>query len=281
MPAGQQEGRQEREDAPALFWRWHPSANARATIIVVHGLGEHSGRYGHVFDTLNAHGYSCLAIDLRGFGHSGGPRACLDRFGDYLDDVDAGFGLAQSLGEAPARLLLGHSMGGLIAARYAQERGANLAGVALSSPGLAILGTVPLWKHGLGVALSRLLPRFSLPTEIDPSDLSHDRKIVEALSQDPLAVGVISARLYTELRLNQAIAIERADRVQCPLLLQAADPDQVVDVAGARRFLERLEGVEVKSHFYPGLYHEIFNETTREEVLGDLIDWLGARGLDS
>jgi lysophospholipase len=281
MAAGQQEGLQEREGAPALFWRWHPSAMSRATIVVVHGLGEHSGRYGHVFDTLNAHGYSCLAIDLRGFGQSGGPRACLHSFEDYLDDVDAGFALARCLGEAPARLLLGHSMGGLIAARYAQERGGNLAGIALSSPGLAILGKVALWKHGLGVVLSRLLPRFSLPTEIDPSDLSHDRKIVEALTKDPLAVGVISARLYTELRLNQATAIERADKVPCPLLLQAADPDQVVDVAGTRRFLARLEGVEVHTHFYPGLYHEIFNETTREAVLGDLTDWLDAQELDS
>ena len=281
MPADQQEGCQEREGAPPLFWRWRPSANPRATIVVVHGLGEHSGRYGHVFDTLNAGGYSCLAIDLRGFGQSGGPRACLERFEDYLDDVDAGFDLARDLGGMPARLLLGHSMGGLIATRYAQERGGNLAGVALSSPGLAILGKVVFWKHALGVVLSRLLPRFSLPTEIDPSDLSHDRKSIEALGKDPLAVGVISARLYTEFCLNQAAAIEQASRVPCPLLLQAADPDQVVDVAGTRRFLARLEGVEVEAHFYPGLYHEIFNETTRESVLGDLIDWLDALKLNS
>jgi lysophospholipase len=281
MAAGQQEGCQEREAAPPLFWRWQPSASPRATIVVVHGLGEHSGRYGHVFDALNTGGYSCLAIDLRGFGQSGGPRACLERFEDYLDDVDAGFELAQSLGGQSARLLLGHSMGGLIAARYAQERGGNLAGVALSSPGLAILGKVPLWKHALGVVLSRLAPRFSLPTDIDPDDLSHDREVVEALSCDPLIVGVISARLYTELRLNQAIAMERAARIPCPLLLQAAEPDQVVDVAGTHRFLGRLDGVHVEAYFYPGLHHEIFNELEKEKVLGHLVGWLDGRGFDS
>ncbi len=250
---------------------------AKASVVVVHGLGEHSGRYEHVFDALNQAQFHALAVDLRGFGRSGGARACVDRFDDYLDDVDGGFALAQELGGQPARWLLGHSMGGLIVARYAQKRGAGLSGIALSSPGFAIKDEVPLWKHSLGVVLSRLLPRFSLPTEIRPTDLTRDLEMLAPLANDDLVVSSMSARLYIELLGAQGAALAEAGCIDCPVLLQAAEADQVVDVAGSYRFLAGISHGEVDSHFYPDLYHEIFNEHERAEVLGHLVQWLGRR----
>ena len=136
-----------------IFYRWHPAAEPRATILVIHGFAEHSGRYLHVFDRLNEAGFDCFAIDYRGHGRADGRRAYIDRFADYLDDVSAGFDLMRERRPDGPRFLLGHSQGGLICAAHAMGRRPAIDGLVLSGPFLGVALKVPAWKDALGRVL--------------------------------------------------------------------------------------------------------------------------------
>jgi lysophospholipase len=254
-----------RAHAPELFVRWRPAPEPRAVVAVIHGFGEHSGRYEHVFAALGARGYSCLAVDLRGFGRSEGRRAYIDDFDDYLDDTGEALALARDRGGELPLFLLGHSMGGLICTRFAQERGreADLAGLA-----------IPAWKQVLGKVASRLAPRLSLPTEINPEALSHDPAVHDAVLADPLMNHTASARWFTESLAAQEKALDPARAVPCPLLLLAAGDDAIVEPEAERLFLERTTTEDAEGRVYDRLFHEIFNEVEQDEVLRDLLDWL-------
>jgi len=265
-----------REGCPDLFARWRPCADPRALVVVIHGFGEHSGRYEHVFKALGGCRYATLAIDLRGFGQSGGHRAYIDVFDDYLDDVEAAIGLARERGPGMPVFLLGHSMGGLICTCLAQDRGRrlDLAGLAISSPAFGFRIRVPLWKDLLARVASRLTPRFSLPTTLDPAYFTHDAKMSEAARNDPLMTFQASARWFIESLASQKRALDPSRPVPCPLLVLVAGDDKIVEPAVEKQFIEETTTSDVESKVYEPLFHEIFNEVERDEVLGDLLAWL-------
>ena len=263
---------------PELYARWRPAPDERAAVLVVHGYGEHSGRYEHVFAALNARGYSCLGFDCRGFGQSGGRRAYVRSFDDYLDDVQWGLDqLATHTDQRP--FLLGHSQGGLVAAQFVVARSPELRGLVLSSPALRFALRVPRWKRALAHVLSKLWPTFTLPSEVDSRDLSHDEAAREALRDDPLIVRVGTARWYTECLRAQQRVLAGAGAVQIPTLLQVAGEDRVVDAAVTRRFFEQLGAADRTWIDYPDLYHEVYQEpaSDRSRALRDLGDWLDGR----
>lgn len=267
-----------RPQGPELFVRWRPAAQSRGVVAVIHGFGEHSGRYEHLFDALGQERLACLAIDLRGFGQSEGQRGHVDRFEDYLDDTAVALSLARERCSGQPVFLLGHSMGGLVCARFAQERGqeAGLAGLVLSSPALGFALKIPAWKSLLGRVASRLLPGLSMPTRICPEELSHDPLVHEAAEKDPLMTHTASARWFTESLAAQARALEAGGALPCPLLLLAAGSDSIVEVDASRRFLVQAEAGAhgAQAQFYEHLFHEIFNELEREQVCADLLAWL-------
>ncbi len=263
---------------PELFECWRPVDAARGAVLVVHGFGEHSGRYEHVFEALNARGYSCLGVDYRGFGRAAGRRAFVRSFDDYLDDVQWGLdALAERWPGAP--FLLGHSQGGLICARFAIARAPTLRGLVLSSPALRFSVSVPAWKRGLAHLLSAVWPSFTLPAEIPARDLTHDEEALRRLREDPLLVRVATARWYTECLRAQEQTLAGAAALRAPFLLQAAGDDRVVDAAVTRAFFDAA-GAEDKTWIdYPGLFHEVYQETevARGHALHDLTEWLDAR----
>jgi len=267
---------------PELHARWRPAATERGAVLVVHGYGEHSGRYEHVFAALQRRSYSCLGIDCRGFGQSGGRRAFVRCFDEYLDDVQWGLDeLRRHTDRAP--VLLGHSQGGLIAALFAIERAPTLAGLVLSSPALRFALRVPAWKRALAHLLSAAWPTFALPSKVDARDLTHDEALREALREDPLVVRVGTARWYTESLRAQRRALDGAARVVTPTLLQVAGSDRIVDASVTRAFCGRLGAKDVSWVEYPALCHEVYQEAAagRGEALADLCRWLdGARGDD-
>ncbi len=267
---------------PELHARWRPAATERGAVLVVHGYGEHSGRYQHVFDALNARGYACLGIDYRGFGRAAGRRAFVRSFDDYLDDVQ--WGLDTLRDRAPgAPFLLGHSQGGLICARFAIARAHPLRGLVLSSPALRFAVTVPGWKRAASRVLAKVWPSFTLPSKVDARDLTHDEALREALREDPLIVRVGTARWYTESLRAQRRALDGAARVVTPTLLQVAGSDRIVDASVTRAFCGRLGAKDVSWVEYPALFHEVYQEAAagRGEALADLCRWLdGARGDD-
>jgi len=266
-----------RDDTQLLF-RWHRFDGARALVVLIHGFGEHSGRYVHVLNALNEAGYACLAIDLRGHGRSGGRRAFVQRFTDYLDDVDAAVALGRERMAAGPLFLVGHSMGGLVVANWIAERGDQAAGFVVTSPAMGVALRVPAWKDGLGRVMSRLLPGLAIPTGIDPTLVSRDKAVVEAYVGDRLILKSATARWYVEFLAAQEAALRTAPGVRTPALVLQAGSDGLVDRDASKRYADALGGDDVTFSSYEGLYHELFNEPEQREVLAAVVAWLDARG---
>ncbi|MFM7506723.1 MAG: lysophospholipase [Rubrivivax sp.] len=265
-------------DGLALALAEWPVPVPRGLVVVVHGLGEHAARYGHVARALNAAGWSVLAYDQRGHGRSGGPRGRLPRADGLLED------LALVLDHAPhtggPRVLLGHSMGGAVAARFVAEAlsarpagwSRSVQGLVLSSPALAArLSAWQRWQLAIG---ERFLPDLAQRNGIDPRGLSHDGAAVAAYVADPLVHDRISARLARFVLDAGEHVRAAAPRWALPMLLMWGGADSLVDPAGSRAFAAAAPAAVVSAWEFEAMRHEIFNETEREGVLMRLVQWL-------
>ena len=257
-----------------LFYRWHPAAEPKGTLVITHGFGEHSGRYLHLLAWLNQHGWSALAYDYRGHGRADGRRAYVDRYDDYLDDLGVALDLARERSPGSPLFLIGHSQGGLITATYAARRRPDVLGMALSGPAMGLSLPVPGWKDALGRAMSRWWPSLTIPTGLDPGLVSRDPDVVAAYRGDPLVLTKATARWYVEFITAQAAILELAPSCTLPTLLMQGTDDGLVSVEASRRFFDRLGAADKTWQPYGGWYHEIFNEPDKEQVFDALGDWL-------
>jgi alpha-beta hydrolase superfamily lysophospholipase len=275
-----QETRQRMKDGTELLVRtWLPAPESgapRGTVILVHGMAEHSGRYSHVAKVLTDLGLRVRAFDLRGHGKSGGPRMALDAQDNYLTD------LAEIIDAAVAEwhetpFVLGHSMGGLIVARFTTARMRPVRGVLLSSPALRV--KLP---PGAGIVrgmLSALAPKLAVPNPVDPAKLSHDPSVAPAYRADALVQGTISASLLEFMLNAMTQAQQDAPRLDAPMLLMAGGADSIVDPSGSRDFYANApEALRTLAWFDSG-YHEIFNEAEpmRSEVFRKMTEWLASQ----
>jgi len=255
-------------DGTGLLLRsWESSEAPRAAVVIVHGLGEHSGRYEHVGSHLAAQGFLALAIDLRGFGGSDGKRAFVKDFAEFFDDVQTAIDAAAGPG-VPV-VLLGHSMGGLVALGYSQERdGADF--LVLSSPSLD--AEVPAAKRVAARVLRRIMPGISLPNDITADQLSRDPAVGEAYFADRLVHTKTTAGLGGAFL--EAMAIIRAGPVPVPTLVIHGEADSLVP-AGFSEPLAAREGVERVT--FPDFRHESFNEDGGTRAIAVVTDWIKAR----
>jgi acylglycerol lipase len=260
-----------------IYWQaWLPSAAPRASVVIAHGAGEHSGRYAHVAARLVADDYAVYALDHRGHGQSGGPRALIDRIDHAVTDLDALVVQAHSEHPHAPVYLLGHSMGGTVALRYALRHQDRLSGLILSGP-LAALDATPAPVRVMARAFSAIAPR--LPAVgVDASLVSRDPTVVKAYETDPLVHhGKLPVRTVVEL----AAAIEsfpvEVGAITVPTLIMYGTADGLCPKAGSAMLSERIGAVDKTVEAYDGLYHEIFNEPEQGEVLDELCRWLGAR----
>ncbi|AVP56341.1 alpha/beta hydrolase [Pulveribacter suum] len=258
---------------------WAPSAaqGRRATALLVHGLGEHAGRYGPVAQRLNACGLQVRGYDQHGHGASGGARGALARDDQLPDD------LAQVLDATRAGMpageplvLVGHSMGGLVAADFVARGLRPVDALVLSSPALAAFLN-PLQKLLLAT-LPRLLPNLRVGNGLDADGLSHDAQVVAAYRADPLCHDRISARLARYIATGGAPVVAAAPRWRVPTLLMWGEQDRIVNPAGARAFAAAAPADVLTARGFAGLRHEIFNELQAEPVFTLLQDWLARRG---
>ncbi len=254
---------------------WRPEA-AKAVVALAHGLGEHSGRYNNVVGWLVPRGYAIYALDHRGHGRSGGRRGHVDRFSDYLDDLQHLVGLASAAEPGRPVFLLGHSLGGLIALAYAIERPQGLQGVVASSPGLRRRFEVPPSKLFLGNLMSRIWPTFTQHSGLPASGLSHDPQVALEYVGDKLVHDLVSARLFIEITTAAEQVLSDAGRLAIPCLLLQGEDDPIVDPQATREFYTRASSADKALRTYPGFYHEGFNEVGKERPLGDLVAWLDA-----
>jgi alpha-beta hydrolase superfamily lysophospholipase len=254
------------------FERWAPpdGAASKPAVVIVHGFGEHSGRYEHVAQVLAGVGRSTWVLDLAGHGRSEGRRAVVESVDDVLGDVDQLVGQASAV---PKPVLLGHSMGGAFAAAYATDRSDRLSALVLSAPALHLESSPRL--QALAVqALAAVAPRTGV-TRINPAGLSHDPAVVASFASDPLVWhGRFPARTAVELYRASRLAFAGAGEVRLPVLMLHGDADPIVPVRSSPRFFEALGSEDKEIQIFPGLYHEPFNELSKDAVISVLLEWL-------
>jgi len=255
------------------YVRW-PAENPRAAVAIVHGYADHAARYQHVAAHMNANGISACALDLRGHGESSGPRGYVWRFHDYLEDLDAFFNAIQLESMRVPCFVLGHSMGGLVVLNYAVHHKLECRGLIVSSPFLGVAIKVPPAKEFLGRIMSAIYPRLSLPSGINPNDLSHDQSICDTYANDPLVFKTANARWYTEaLRAIEQVK-SGASTIKLPCLFLQAGDDRLADASASEPLFNQLGSNDKKFVRYPDFFHEIFNEVEKEAPLAEMTQWI-------
>lgn len=248
--------------------RWR-ATEPWAAMVLLHGIAEHGGRYEHVGARLASEGIEVVAIDHRGYGLSGGRRAYVRSFTAFHDDVVDQLAQVRTLG-LPT-VLLGHSMGGLIALGSVLEAGARPDALALSGPALG--AAVPPALRALVPVLARATPRVRVPTPVDGGQLATDPAVAEAYFADPLVVTSTTPALAAALLAAMRAANARLAELSVPTFVQHGGDDTLVPTASS----EPLESVPgVVRRVYPGLRHEIYNEPSHAAVLDDLVAWIRA-----
>ncbi len=264
------------DDGVFLFGRgWEPEEKPKALICLIHGLGEHSGRYEHVAPALTEAGYAILTFDLRGHGRSGGPRGHMPSFEAFMRDIDRLFDQAQIRYPGLPRFLYGHSLGGILVLNYALRRKPEVRGVIATASGLR----TALEEQKAKVAVVRLLggifPSLALPSGLDPNTLSHDRRVVEAYINDPLVHDKITLGFGKIMLEVIPWTFAHAHEFPVPLLLMHGTEDALGYARGSEEFA-RLAGEKATLKLWPGLYHELHNEPQKQEVFQYMIEWMDA-----
>ncbi|WP_063057200.1 alpha/beta hydrolase [Nocardia salmonicida] len=259
-----------------IAWRaWQPETAPRAVVVLVHGVAEHSGRYEYVSTTLTDAGFAVYALDHIGHGLSEGAAANIGSMQGAADNVATLLGLASAAHPGVPRFLLGHSMGSLVVLHLATRGPLDVAGVIVSAPPLDIPLGNPIQRLAAPL-LTRLAPNLGVLT-LDSYTISRDPAVVRAYDDDPLVFrGKLPARTAVEILQHTALVKQRLGALTAPLLVLHGTADVIASPSSAD-LLERDAGsTDVTVLRYPGLYHEVFNEPERAQVLGDVTDWLSA-----
>jgi alpha-beta hydrolase superfamily lysophospholipase len=260
---------------PIAHREWLPDGEARGSVVIAHGINEHGGRYAHVAERLVRDGWLVAVIDHRGHGLSGGRRAAIERFDDWVADLDT-YARRVLVGAPKPVFMLGHSLGGLIALVYALHHQDSLTGLVLSSPSVIPPKGVSPAALRTGRMLSRVaanLPVVALRLDA----VSRDPAVVTAYRDDPLVhLGRVRARTGAEI-LDAIAEVQRdIGRLTLPLLCVQGTVDRLVDPGSARWVDEHAGSADHTLRIYEGLYHEVFNEPERDTVLDDVAGWLDA-----
>lgn len=277
-PLQQQEGQFAGPRGISVFWQsWRSAAEPRGLVLLVHGLGEHSGRYDHVVQALVEDGFHVYALDHIGHGRSGGEREIIERFDDFLQPVQTLRGMMTEAHPGLPLFVLGHSMGGLISTHHVLAHPEGLAGLVLSGPALRVnpnLSPVTIW---IGRILSVLSPKTGV-RKVAPETVCRDPEVVKAYVADPLVFhGLTPARLAAELLGAIRALSDRRPEIKLPLMAMQGLEDRLVDTSGAAWLIAGASSQDKTLHEYPGLFHEVFNEPEKAQVIGDLREWLRAR----
>ncbi|MGC9398348.1 MAG: lysophospholipase [Anaerolineae bacterium] len=257
---------------------WLPAAPPRAALAVVHGFGEHSGRYSDVAAWFVSRGYAVYAFDHRGHGHSPGQRGHVNRWSEYRDDVRVFVKRMREQAVEIPLFLVGHSMGGLIVLDYALHYPQGLKGVVASGPALGRGEDVSAALLFVGKVLSYVIPRLKLESGLNAAGLSHDEEVVRAYRDDPLVHGHVTPRFAAQMDATMKRTMKAAPdwEADLPLLIVHGGDDPLCPPGASARFFERVGAADKTRHEYPGYLHEVFNEVGREKVLQDVQAWLEA-----
>jgi alpha-beta hydrolase superfamily lysophospholipase len=259
------------------FQSWEPESLPRAVLLVAHGAGEHSTRYQPLAQFFTGYDFAVAALDHNGHGHSGGRPGYVDSFDEYLYDLAIFHRQVAARYAGVPMFLLGHSMGGLITANYLLHHQREFVGGILSGPAIKTdlqPGRVQMLLLRL---LAQLVPRLGM-LKLNAEGVSRDPEVVEKYIEDPMVFhGKMSARMLRELFAGMRAIQAGAARITLPMLLLHGGADVMTAPQGSRFLYEHISSSDKTLTIYPGLYHEIFNEPERAEVLAHILAWCEAR----
>jgi len=262
------------KDGLKLFTRaWMTEKPAKAMVVIVHGIGEHCGRYEHVAQVFNTNGLDVFSYDQRGHGKSEGPRGHTPSNQHLMDDISLAIKQARLLAGTELPLFLyGHSMGGLEVLYYGLQNTSSIKGYVVTAPSIKIPSTDPV-KIFLAKAMNPILPKLTLSTGLDVTALSRDPKVMENYESDPLVHGLASTRLGMFIIGGAEEVLKKASSWNHPLLLMHGTEDRLANISGSQEFFAKLTG-DVTFKPWNGFYHELHNEPEQAEVIRTMADWI-------
>ncbi len=255
------------------FQGWQPETPPKAVVCLVHGLGEHSGRYAHVAAALNDAGYALFGCDLRGHGKSGGPRGHTPTYETLMDDIDRLLAEATQRYPGQSQFVYGHSLGGNLVLNYALRRKPQMAGVIATSPAIRTATPLPSSQITLAKIMNKIRPGMQMANGLALDGLARDPKVIRAYTGDPLVHNKISVRLATGMLEAGEWALAHAAEFPVPLLLVHGTADKLTSAPASQEFAAKVHG-DCTLKLWEGFYHETHNEPEKAEVLAFMIDWL-------
>ena len=251
-----------------------PRAQPHARLVILHGYGDHSGRYVHFMSWMAQRGVACHTFDFRGHGRSAGKRGYVARWHDFIDDFHTFLreGELASL-DAPL-LVLGHSHGALVLAAAVIDGLNHVAGCILSSPFFKRCFSIPWHRNVLGQLCSRIIPAQPFKSVLQPEWLCHDAHMIEDTRRDPLGLRIATPRWWVTMHQAQRHVMARAGDFRLPLLMLIGGADPIADPAEAQRFFQAAGSTQKTLRIYPEMLHETLREIGREQVFTDIYDWL-------
>jgi alpha-beta hydrolase superfamily lysophospholipase len=275
--AKHEEGFLNSADHLRLFWQRYTPAAPRATVAVLHGGGDHSGRYPALTTALVRAGFQAALVDFRGHGQSDGRRWHVDAFSDYLADLDAFVAKLRADGPAGRLFFVAHSQGALVAARWALDHGREVDGFVLSSPYLGLAMKPPAAKVIGARLLGRVVPWLPVSTGLDVDDLTGDEDLRRWTDRDPLYGRATTPRWFEASTRAQGEVLRRAGEFTAPLLVLAAGADRIADVETTKRWFAEVRSADKRLQVYDGFRHEIFNEIERHRPIEEAVGWIASR----
>ena len=261
-------------DGCSLFGRqWMPEGPVKAAICLVHGFGEHSGRYPHVAEAFVREGWAVTAPDLRGHGNSEGPRGYIPSYNTLIRDLSLFLDRARETASGRPVILYGHSAGGNLVLNYVLRKPEGISGLVASSPWLRLVHPPGFFLEMFALLMTRLWPLYSRETGDDPKILTRDPVKLEEVKNDPLVHNRISARFYRGMRMAGLNVLRRAGRISVPRLIMHGSGDRLMSPAGAEEFASRM-GPNGTFKMWDGYYHELHNDIGREDVIGYIVGWI-------
>jgi alpha-beta hydrolase superfamily lysophospholipase len=251
---------------------WQPDGEASEIVLLIHGHGEHGGRYERLADTFNRHSIELYVPDLRGHGRSDGKRGHLPHYTDLMNDISTMISSISDRHPGVPLFLYGHSMGGNLVLNHILRRPAAVTGVIITSPLLRLIDEPPRWKHVAARMMMKIWPSLPMKSGISSAGLSRDQAIVDAYDADPLVHDLVTPRF---LEVNDAgkWVIEHAGNLRLPILLMHGDCDRITSHEASIEIAGKM-GENCTISVWKGLFHELHNEPEREQVLSTILDWL-------
>ena len=269
LPAGSRA-----KGAKVHLQKWLPEEAPKAIILLVHGYAEHAGRYQYFAEHCTGKGYAVFAIDHWGHGRSDGTPGYVPDFSVFHDGVDQLFGCAKLDFPDLPMILVGHSMGGLIGATYLLANQSKFLACVLSGPAIKAAEEPSTFLKAISGFLSRFFPKLGV-LELDPNGVSRDPQVVADYLADPLVYnGKMGARLAAEMLQNMTTIQQNAKQILLPILLLHGEKDSLAAAEGSKFLASHISSPDKSLIIYPELYHEIFNEPEKDQVLTDMTDWL-------